>query len=469
MYDLVLKNAHVVDPKNQINGVIDLAIRDGKIADVRVDIASDLARRMLDLSEKVLLPGIIDPHVHVSGWIGRKEGYKMMAKAGVITALDLAGPVEDIIAGMREKGAGLNIAVLHAIVPESNISGENPSHGAIEQCVTDALRRGAIGIKILGGHYPLTPDATVAAIKIANEHEAYVAFHAGTTESKSDLKGCKEAIALIGGHSVHLAHVNSYCRGLIKHPVDEVLEVFALLEGKNHIITESYLARINGTSGTCVGDQPTSHVTRNCLAMGGFPPSLTGLHQAILEGFASVTVTRNGENVLIHGQEGVKAWQKAHTNITISFEVNNPQSLFLCATSKDSKNNFVIDAFSTDGGGIPRNCIVEKGLLLVQFRAISLAEFVIKSSYNASRMLGLVNKGHLGIGADADITGVDLKQRKAILGVNGGNIIMIDGHVIGEQGTLLTTQQGKKYLEKQGTAYQEIDVSQGRFYTHKEI
>lgn len=34
MYDLLLRNAHVVDPLNHVNGIADVAVTDGKIAAV---------------------------------------------------------------------------------------------------------------------------------------------------------------------------------------------------------------------------------------------------------------------------------------------------------------------------------------------------------------------------------------------------------------------------------------------------
>ena len=37
-YDLLLKGGHVIDPKNQLDGVMDVAIQDGKIARVAADI-----------------------------------------------------------------------------------------------------------------------------------------------------------------------------------------------------------------------------------------------------------------------------------------------------------------------------------------------------------------------------------------------------------------------------------------------
>ena len=41
MYDLLLKNAWVVDPLNSVNGVADVAIQDSKIAKVQRDITEE--------------------------------------------------------------------------------------------------------------------------------------------------------------------------------------------------------------------------------------------------------------------------------------------------------------------------------------------------------------------------------------------------------------------------------------------
>ncbi len=88
----------------------------------------------------------------------------------------------------------------------------------------------------------------------------------------------------------------------------------------------------------------------------------------------------------------------------------------------------------------------------------------MKSSFNPSRMFGMIDKGHLGIGADADITVLDVERGKAVMGISGGNIIMIEGMVIGEKGTVLTTKRGKKQLQKTGITYKEIDLDQSLLY-----
>lgn len=464
MYDVLLKGARLVDPKNKINKITDIAVKSGKIAKVNEKINTNYVSKVFNLSGKVVVPGIIDPHVHLSNWIGGSKGYRMMAKVGVITAVDFAGPIDDIISTINKEGSGLNIAGLDALRPGINLSGNNPSYEEIEQFIDNSLDKGAIGIKIMGGHYPLTPESTATTIKIANKKRAYIAFHVGTTKTGSNLNGFKEAISLIEEYPIHFAHINSYCRGLIKEPLDELNEIFSLLQKKNKIVSESYLSYRNGSSGKCVNGMPEIDVTRNCLKMGGYPLTKAGLYQAIIDGFAEVIVSVNGENVLLKGIKGAQCWLDAGTDTIISFKVNIPEILFLCAVHKDFNNGFLINAFCTDGGGIPRNIIVEKGLQLIKFGAITWEDFVIKSSLMASRMFGWLNKGHLAVGADADITVLDPERGMAVMGINKGKVIMVEGMVIGEKGRILTTERGEKKIKEANINYEVFNLNDCLLY-----
>ena len=61
---LILKNAHVVDPSVELDGVMDVLIEDGKIARVAEGIEAEGAE-VRDLSGKYLVPGLVDMHVHL--------------------------------------------------------------------------------------------------------------------------------------------------------------------------------------------------------------------------------------------------------------------------------------------------------------------------------------------------------------------------------------------------------------------
>ena len=63
--DLLLKNGHLIDPKNGINSPMDLAIKDGKVFRVAVDIPEDQSKKVVDVSGLYISPGLIDMHAHV--------------------------------------------------------------------------------------------------------------------------------------------------------------------------------------------------------------------------------------------------------------------------------------------------------------------------------------------------------------------------------------------------------------------
>jgi dihydroorotase len=64
-YDLMIKGARVIDPKNQLDSVMDVAIAAGKIARVATDIPSAQARKVVHASGFYVTPGLIDIHAHV--------------------------------------------------------------------------------------------------------------------------------------------------------------------------------------------------------------------------------------------------------------------------------------------------------------------------------------------------------------------------------------------------------------------
>lgn len=71
-YDLVIKNGHVIDAKNNINEVRDVAIAAGKIAAVEKNIDPTLATKVVDARGLYVTPGLVDIHVHVYAGTGQK-------------------------------------------------------------------------------------------------------------------------------------------------------------------------------------------------------------------------------------------------------------------------------------------------------------------------------------------------------------------------------------------------------------
>ncbi len=62
---LLLKNGRVVDPANSIDKVMDVLIDQGKIALVQESVDVSEIDRVIDLTGKIVAPGLIDMHVHL--------------------------------------------------------------------------------------------------------------------------------------------------------------------------------------------------------------------------------------------------------------------------------------------------------------------------------------------------------------------------------------------------------------------
>lgn len=448
MQDLIIRNGRVIDWATHTDTVTDIAISGSRIS--KVGHCEDKANIEISADGLWVVPGIIDSHMHASSWLGGEKSMRMLAMAGVTTALEMAGPIESVKTFMKNAGTGLTIGCLEQIRPGYNVSSQSPSNEELERVIETSLENGAFGVKLLGGHYPLTPEATARLIRLCSDMKVYLAVHAGSTENGSNILGMREVIELADGIPFHLAHINAYCRGSIFGLDQEIREASAMLLEHPEIDCESYLSPINGCSGTCRNGIPESGVTRNCLRSKGYAETEVGLSDAISAGFARVHKTENGVVVLADRSEGLKLWKDASTNIPVSFTVNPALSRFYFATEKRPSGHFLVDSFCTDGGGIPRNVIIENGLSLVRFGAVTPEEFVLKSSFAAAELLGLPGKGRLQCGADADITVIDPIAQKAVHAFVAGRQVLDAGVPTGGGGTLMTTSKGTKSAEEAG-------------------
>ena len=87
-FDLVLTGGHVIDPGNGVDGPMDVAVGDGRIAAVGPGLGAG-ASRCVDVSGLHVTPGLIDIHLHAFGgfnaWLF-PDPYCL--SCGVTTAVD---------------------------------------------------------------------------------------------------------------------------------------------------------------------------------------------------------------------------------------------------------------------------------------------------------------------------------------------------------------------------------------------
>lgn len=74
-YDLLLRGGHVIDAANHIDAVMDVAIRDGHIAQVAPGLKPADAIKTIDVKGMVVTPGLIDMHFHAYNGTGERGSY----------------------------------------------------------------------------------------------------------------------------------------------------------------------------------------------------------------------------------------------------------------------------------------------------------------------------------------------------------------------------------------------------------
>ena len=74
-YDLILQGGHLVDAKNKISAVRDIAVKDGKIAAVAAHLDPAGALKTVVVKGLYVTPGLIDIHVHAYASTGEANSY----------------------------------------------------------------------------------------------------------------------------------------------------------------------------------------------------------------------------------------------------------------------------------------------------------------------------------------------------------------------------------------------------------
>jgi len=74
-HDLVLKGGRVIDPRNNLDGIRDVAVRDGRIAAVAANIDAAQARQVIDVRGLYVTPGLVDLHTHLFATTGIRDAW----------------------------------------------------------------------------------------------------------------------------------------------------------------------------------------------------------------------------------------------------------------------------------------------------------------------------------------------------------------------------------------------------------
>jgi dihydroorotase len=195
-YSIVIKGGLVIDPKNGINEVMDIAIQDGKIASVAKNINAIGAAQVVNAKGLIVAPGLIDIHGHVFAgtqpdrYLSDGNGALMpdgyTFRVGVTTIVDCGG------AGWKNfplfKKNVIDVSQTR-VLSFLNIVGEGMRGGAYEQDARDMdpkmaayiakqNKKDIVGFKV--AHFEnaewIPVDNAVAAGKLAGDIPVIVDF-----------------------------------------------------------------------------------------------------------------------------------------------------------------------------------------------------------------------------------------------------------------------------------------------------
>ncbi len=182
-YDLVLKGGRVLDERNGVDAVLDVAVKAGRIAAVGKDLAAR-ASSVEDVGGAIVAPGLIDIHTHVyhkatslsvdPGFISRRSATTTLVDAGSAGAGNYDGFRDYVMAHSPYRiFAFLNISFAGIFGFDKDVSiGEATLREMlpVDRCIAkiEANRDRIVGVKVrIGG--PVTGELGLGALELALE------------------------------------------------------------------------------------------------------------------------------------------------------------------------------------------------------------------------------------------------------------------------------------------------------------
>lgn len=440
MSRVLLRGGRVIDPGVGSDMIADVLIVDGKIANIGVDLVAEGAE-VVDVSGNIVGPGFIDMHSHVNSIAGQR----LQARDGVTTALELeAGllPVELAYAKAAGEGRPINFGfsaswgmaraeVLSGYTAEADfVSGlsilgdpawqadSSPTQlrawlGRLESELGD----GALGIGILQGYAPRSDPREYQAV---NELAARAGVPTFThvreiveADPTTPVDGTEEAatVAMDLGGQVHHCHVNSTSR---RH-IDRTLGVIERARaGGASITVEAYPY---GAGSTGIG---AAFLAPERLPAWGIAPSsivlvATGERVRDEAHLRHVRSTDPGAACIVEFLDDSSASDRALLERSLAFEDSIVASDAMPVVWPDGSTDTREWPLPAGGMTHPRTAGTFARSLRMMVRehgAWSWLEAFRRCSYLPARVMRSTTpafdaKGHLGIGADADITVID--------------------------------------------------------------
>jgi N-acyl-D-amino-acid deacylase len=220
-YDVLIRNARIVDGTGNAWYRGDIGIAQGRIAAVGM-LAGKTADRIIDARGRVVAPGFIDVHTHIEGAVEkvpRGDNYLLDGVTTVVTGNCGGSMVKmgEWFAGLEKSGVGLNIASLvghnsvrREVMGSANRKATGEEIAKMQALVETAMEEGAVGFSTGLIYIPGTYSETKEVVEVARAAAKYGGVYAShmRDEGAQVLEAVTEA-AQVGeqtGMRVQLSH-----------------------------------------------------------------------------------------------------------------------------------------------------------------------------------------------------------------------------------------------------------------------
>ncbi|QNA93128.1 amidohydrolase family protein [Microbacterium sp. Se63.02b] len=442
--DTLLRGGRVIDPKTATDRVADLLIADGRIAAIGDDLDAPGGADIVDASGLIVGPGFIDLHSHVHSIAGQR----LQAMDGVTTALDLeAGlmPIAEAMARAAADGRPVNYgfsaswsqarAYAHLDrVPVADFTASmdllakpdwQRSSSPAERrhwlgLLEDELGAGALGIGVLMGYAPRSdPDEYLDLARLAAAAHAPTFTHVRElieADPRTPIDGSEELVraAAETGAAMHHCHVNSTS---LRH-VDRVL---ALLDRSraagSRVTVEAYPY---GAGSTAIG--AFFLAPEKLAGLGITPRSLvlvdTGERIADEARLREVRATDPGATCIVTFLDEADPFDRAHLHRALAYpDAIVASDAMPISWAGDGRTVYEQRDWPLPAGGHTHphtagTFAKSLRLMVLESGTWTWLEAFRRCSHLPARVLdevssGMRAKGHLGIGADADVVVID--------------------------------------------------------------
>ena len=465
-----IKNGKVYDPINDVDGEIkDICIEDGKIVD---SVPSD--SHCIDAHGMVVMPGGVDIHCHIAGHkvnLARKfqpedHRHDVQARVGNLRSGTGGTVPSTFTTGYRYATLGYTTAMEAAVPPLGARHTLEELHDtpvldkgfyvllANNVCLNQLLEKGrteefkeAVGwwlnasksyaIKLVnpGGDEPwkgnknsnvhnldeqisgfnLTPRKIIKALIDASNdlglpHPAHI--HCNNLGHSGNYKTTLETMKTAEGRRAHITHIQFHCYGgeVGKNPTSKAKEISDFINDNPNISADVGQVMF-GKATIMTGDAPLTWLLRNMTKSKWINADTE------CESGCGILPFSYQEHIYTHALQwaiGLELFLLAKDPWRMVLSTDHPNGgsfenypkLIRLLMDKDFRNE--------QAGNVNQKAIANTNLLDID-REFTMQEIAIISRAAPAKLLGLSKKGHIGIGADADVTIYDeMEDREAM-------------------------------------------------------